>query len=147
MPDKAEKTEPPSSSRSSPLKKEVSFNPALTVPPSSASVPLKKRRSSIKQGAPMPIIPSKETYQHPDPLVRRLRLKDSWGKPVNLQSEFRDTRVVLFLFGSAARGASRRTSADADWPSLVDTALRGLGAAMTRSRSASFCFVGEGWGS
>lgn len=109
MPDPPRQTEPLGSS---PLKKEVSFNPLLTVPASASStststtstspsaVP-KQRRSSIKQGTTMPSIPARETFQHPDALLRRLRLRDSWGKPANLQAEFRDAQVVAFFFGSA----------------------------------------------
>lgn len=47
----------------------------------------------------MPTLPPKELYQHPDPLVRRLRLRDSYGKEVNLQEKLRDTKVILFVFG------------------------------------------------
>lgn len=66
-----------------------------------------KRRSSMKQDAPRPVIPPKETYQHPDPLLRRLRLRDGWGKPVNLETEFRDAQVVAILFGCVVGGGSR----------------------------------------
>lgn len=55
----------------------------------------------------MPIIPPKELYQHPDPLLRRLRLVDSWGKQVDLQTKLRDTKVVLFLFGYVFESAAR----------------------------------------
>lgn len=47
----------------------------------------------------MPILPPKELYQHPDPLVRRLRLRDSYGKEVDLETRLRDTKVILFVFG------------------------------------------------
>lgn len=60
---------------------------------------IKRRRSSLKQGIQMPSLPPKQHYQHSDPLLRRLRLKDQHGQPVNLQQEFRDTNIVLFIFG------------------------------------------------
>lgn len=47
----------------------------------------------------MPYRPEPDTYQHPDPLLRRLRLRDAYGKTVELVREFRDAEVVLFLFG------------------------------------------------
>ncbi|KAI5477141.1 thioredoxin fold domain protein [Pseudohyphozyma bogoriensis] len=57
--------------------------------------------------AEMPIIPPKEFWQHPDPLIRRLRLRDQWGKKVDLKHEFRDAEVVGFLFGASWSGKSR----------------------------------------
>lgn len=47
----------------------------------------------------MPTLPPKQHYQHPDPLLRRLRLNDQHGEPVDLQKEFRDAKLVLFMFG------------------------------------------------
>lgn len=107
-------TPPPSS----PPTKNVSFaaadqvapTPPLESPseqpsPSSSTLgfskppPPKRRRSSLKQGLQMPILPPKELYQHPDPLVRRLRLRDSYGKEVDLETRLRDTKVILFVFG------------------------------------------------
>lgn len=40
-----------------------------------------------------------ELYRHSDPLVRRLRLLSPTGEAVDLAQEFRDARVVGFLFG------------------------------------------------
>lgn len=59
----------------------------------------KRRRSSLKQGTPMPYRPEKHCYAHPDPLLRRLRLRNGYGKEVDLEHEFVDAKVVLFLFG------------------------------------------------
>ncbi|KAM0756377.1 hypothetical protein T439DRAFT_376580 [Meredithblackwellia eburnea MCA 4105] len=78
--------------------------PAMT--PTATPTATAKRRSSLKQGAARPYIPAKHTYQHPDPLIRRLRLRDTHGKQVNLKQEFRDAKVVLFYFGSTWQGSS-----------------------------------------
>ncbi|GAA6059973.1 hypothetical protein JCM10212_001322 [Sporobolomyces blumeae] len=66
----------------------------------------KRRRSSIKQGVQMPYKPPKEYYTHSDPLLRRLRLRNGFGTMVNLEQEFRDTKVVLFFFAATWRGSS-----------------------------------------
>lgn len=58
-------------------------------PPKSA---LKRRQSHM--------LPPPDQYQHSDPLLRRLRLIDGHGKPVNLKKAFRDTKIVIFYFGS-----------------------------------------------
>ncbi|GAA5991078.1 hypothetical protein JCM10908_006528 [Rhodotorula pacifica] len=65
----------------------------------------KRRRSSLKQGLPMPYRPEKQFYSHPDPLLRRLRLRNGYGKEVDLEREFVDTKLVLFLFGATWRGS------------------------------------------
>lgn len=62
----------------------------------SAGIP---KKSAMKQGNQMRLPPA-AWYQHPDPLVRRLRLVDGHGKHVNLKQEFRDVKLVLFYFGS-----------------------------------------------
>ncbi|GAA5922732.1 hypothetical protein JCM3775_006114 [Rhodotorula graminis] len=67
----------------------------------------KRRRSSLKQGIVMPYVPPKELYSHRDPLLRRLRLRDSYAKPVDLNREFKDAKVVLFFFGATWRNSSR----------------------------------------
>jgi hypothetical protein len=60
----------------------------------------KRRRSSIKQGLQMPYKPPSEYYTHSDPLIRRLRLRDGYGKLISLEREFgRDAKLVLFFFG------------------------------------------------
>lgn len=68
--------------------------------------PLQRRRSSLKEGAYTPFIPPKELYQHPDPLIRRLRLRDAKGKQIDLEKEFRDVAVVAFLFGCVSLSLS-----------------------------------------
>ncbi len=60
---------------------------------------MKRRRSSLKQGVVLPHHPRKEYYQHPDPLIRRLRLRNGFGSQVKLRNEFQGVKVVLFLFG------------------------------------------------
>lgn len=58
----------------------------------------KRRRSSMKESSIItPIL--KEHYQHPDPLLRRLRLRTAKQEPVNLCRHFKDVKVVAFLFG------------------------------------------------
>lgn len=47
----------------------------------------------------MPYRPEKQYYSHPDPLLRRLRLRNGYGKEVDLEREFKDAKLVLFLFG------------------------------------------------
>jgi len=47
----------------------------------------------------MPYKPPSEYYTHRDPLLRRLRLRNGFGTMVDLEKEFRDTKVVLFFFG------------------------------------------------
>ncbi|KAL8283215.1 hypothetical protein RQP46_005993 [Phenoliferia psychrophenolica] len=54
----------------------------------------------------MPNIPDPVTFRHSDPVLRRLRLRDSWGKPVDLKAEFRDAVVVVFFFGASWPGSS-----------------------------------------
>lgn len=86
--------------------KTVSFGPvsstsAMSSPlkPSPNPPAMKRRRSSLKQGVVLPHHPPKEYYQHPDPLIRRLRLRNGFGSQVKLRSEFQGVKVVLFLFG------------------------------------------------
>ena len=58
-----------------------------------------QRRSSIKSGS-IPLSPPLETYKHPDPLLRRLRLTDGNGNRVSLAQQFpADIKLVGFLFG------------------------------------------------
>lgn len=50
-------------------------------------------------------LPPAAQYQHPDPLLRRLRLVDDKGKPVNLREHFgRDVTCVGFYFSSQWAG-------------------------------------------
>lgn len=49
-------------------------------------------------------LPPAEQYQHTDPLLRRLRLVDSHGKPVNLKRYFQDCKVVALYFSSQWAG-------------------------------------------
>lgn len=113
----ADSLQPPLDSASaaptSPQQKSVSFD-EVPAPPSSSSSAAgpsssqpsqarpanKRRRSSLKQGIAMPYVPPKELYSHRDPLLRRLRLRDPYGKPVDLDREFKEAKVVLFFFGS-----------------------------------------------
>ncbi|KAK4045968.1 hypothetical protein OIV83_006479 [Microbotryomycetes sp. JL201] len=106
----------PSSVPNSPSTKVVSFADVPQPSPPPADSPttttssgnatdrptIKRRRSSLKQGSQMPQLPPKEYYSHADPLLRRLRLRDAHGQPVSLNNTFKDTKLVLFLFGQVA---------------------------------------------
>jgi hypothetical protein len=50
-------------------------------------------------------LPPPEQYQHSDPLLRRLRLVDDKGKPIDLRRHFRDCKVVALYFSSQWAGA------------------------------------------
>jgi hypothetical protein len=89
------------------LTKSVSFNfnqssSSLNATSSSDSTtvtPSNKRRSLIKLGTELPIR-DVTTYQHSDPLLRRLRLKNNKLIPINLAETFnKNIKIVLFLFG------------------------------------------------
>lgn len=73
-------------------------NPANASPPSSVL------KSAMKPGKDRKRLPPPEQYQHPDPLLRRLRLVDAYGVPVDLRKTFRDTKVVGFYFASQWAG-------------------------------------------
>ncbi|SCV70375.1 BQ2448_1769 [Microbotryum intermedium] len=85
-----------------------SLSETASTPSGLASQP-KRRRSSLKAGTKMPVQPPPEHWKHPDPLLRRLRLRDpvNKGEYANLQQTFRDAKVVLFMFGSTWPGMSR----------------------------------------
>ncbi|GAA5864900.1 hypothetical protein JCM8547_009265 [Rhodosporidiobolus lusitaniae] len=88
---------------SSPTQPHIPASPS-PVPSSPRPTP-KRRRSSLKQGTAMPYRPPAEQYQHPDPLLRRLRLRDGYGKEADLQREFKEAKVVLFFFGATWPGS------------------------------------------
>ena len=94
-----------SSEVSTPLARNVSFSPTKDYIESTdrntsqSQTDGKPKKSAMKPGHQARLPPA-ERYQHPDPLLRRLRLVDGHGKPVNLKREFRDTRLILFYFGS-----------------------------------------------
>lgn len=64
-----------------------------------SSISTSPRKSAMKPGR-RARLPPPERYQHADPLLRRLRLVDGRGHPVNLKQELRDAKLVLFYFGS-----------------------------------------------
>ena len=49
-------------------------------------------------------LPPTEQYQHPDPLIRRLRLVDDKGNAVNLKDFFKGVKIVAFYFSSQWAG-------------------------------------------
>lgn len=65
----------------------------------SSSSPLKSALKPSNRKLPPP-----EQYQHPDPLLRRLRLVDDKGNPVNLKQYFRECKVVALYFSSQWAG-------------------------------------------
>lgn len=69
-----------------------------------ASPPGSVLKSAMKPGKDHKRLPPPEQYQHPDPLLRRLRLVDPHGVPVDLRRTFRDTKVVGFYFASQWAG-------------------------------------------
>ncbi|EST05521.1 Thioredoxin-like fold [Kalmanozyma brasiliensis GHG001] len=68
------------------------------------SPPSSVLKSAMKPGKDRKRLPPPEQYQHPDPLLRRLRLVDAYGVPVDLRKTFRDTKVVGFYFASQWAG-------------------------------------------
>ncbi|PWZ02211.1 hypothetical protein BCV70DRAFT_186171 [Testicularia cyperi] len=72
--------------------------------PASSSPSTSTLKSAMKPGRDRKRLPPPEQYQHPDPLLRRLRLVDAHGVPVDLRREFRDTKVVGFYFASQWAG-------------------------------------------
>ncbi len=69
-----------------------------------ASPPGSVLKSAMKPGKDRKRLPPAEQYQHPDPLLRRLRLVDAYGVPVDLRKTFRDTKLVGFYFASQWAG-------------------------------------------
>ncbi|WFD43475.1 hypothetical protein MPSI1_002137 [Malassezia psittaci] len=95
----------PSSEVSPSLERNVSFSPTKdyiesTDRNNSYTQPDSKPKKSAMKPGHQARLPPAERYQHSDPLLRRLRLLDGHGKPVNLKSEFRDAKLILFYFGS-----------------------------------------------
>ena len=81
----------------------------------SSSETLRSPRKSVLKQRQSGSIPPPSHYQHPDPLLRRLRLRDGYGNPVDLRSTFREAKLVLFYFGSQwnaseSRGCQRLVS-------------------------------------
>ncbi|CEH13507.1 Thioredoxin-like fold [Ceraceosorus bombacis] len=71
---------------------------------SSASTPSSALKPALKASAQGRKLPPAEQYSHPDPLLRRLRLLDEHGKPINLKSFFKGAKVVGFYFSSQWAG-------------------------------------------
>ncbi|UZJ54611.1 hypothetical protein CBS101457_003931 [Exobasidium rhododendri] len=61
-------------------------------------------KPALKAGTDRKKLPPTSQYQHPDPLLRRLRLVDNLGNPVELQSLFKGVKVVAFYFSSQWAG-------------------------------------------
>lgn len=94
---------PPPSPSSGSNSRSVSFSEITIDTPFNEK--LTRRRSSLKGGT-VPSLRPTTSYRHPDPLIRRLRLRNQ-GKAVNLEKEFDSSvRVVLFLFGASYAGSA-----------------------------------------
>lgn len=78
-----------------------SSSTASALPPS-ASLSSATLKPALKPSSRK--LPPPEQYQHPDPLLRRLRLVDNGGSPVNLKQYFRDCKVVALYFSSQWAG-------------------------------------------
>lgn len=61
-------------------------------------------KPALKAGTERKKLPPPSLYQHSDPLLRRLRLLDNAGNPVDLQSFFKGVQVVAFYFSSQWAG-------------------------------------------
>lgn len=90
-------------------KRSVSFGPSSTEPGnnsnSNSNSTSNTPKSALKPGREKTNLPPPEQYQHTDPLLRRLRLVDSNGKPLDLKKQFgSDTKVVGFYFSSQWAG-------------------------------------------
>lgn len=79
----------------------VSFDLNDTHPRGSAAtaLPDSPPKSVLKQKQ-NGTLPPPLRYQHPDPLLRRLRMIDGRGQFVDLKHAFRDAKLVVFYFGS-----------------------------------------------
>lgn len=105
---------PVSASDSLPKKARISDSMAQVVPSSSPMTPSSSStgtlpngsalKPALKAGSQSKRLPPPNQYQHPDPLLRRLRLVDDRGSPIDLKSFFRGVRVVAFYFGSQWAG-------------------------------------------
>lgn len=77
-------------------------------------------------------LPAPEQFQHPDPLLRRLRLVDSAGQPVNLRKYFNsDVKCVGFYFSSEWAGQPlkeyHQVRVASHRPALWQKLIRGCG--------------------
>lgn len=61
-------------------------------------------KPALKPGTERKKLPPPTQYQHPDPLLRRLRLVDNKGKAVDLSKFFDGVKVVAFYFSSQWAG-------------------------------------------
>lgn len=61
-------------------------------------------KPALKAGTQNRRLPPPGQYQHPDPLLRRLRLVDNQGQSVNLRDFFKGVKVVAFYFSSQWAG-------------------------------------------
>lgn len=77
---------------------------AASMTPSNSATGATALKPALKAGTERKRLPPPAQYQHPDPLVRRLRLVDDKGNPVNLKEFFRGATVVAFYFSSQWAG-------------------------------------------
>lgn len=61
-------------------------------------------KPALKAGTDHKKLPPQSHYQHPDPLLRRLRLVDDKGNAINLKDFFDGVKIVAFYFSSQWAG-------------------------------------------
>lgn len=61
-------------------------------------------KPALKAGTDHKRLPPQSHYQHPDPLLRRLRLVDDKGNAINLKDFFDGVKIVAFYFSSQWAG-------------------------------------------
>ena len=86
----------PSSPRTSPRASAKSLDADMSRTASGSSVGKPALRASTSK-PPVPL----ELRTHPDPLLRRLRLRDAHGQPASLKKVLGEASVVGFFFGTA----------------------------------------------
>jgi hypothetical protein len=92
------------SSNFSSLASAASPSSAAMTPSNSGTGGSNTLKPALKPGTDRKKLPPTAQYQHPDPLLRRLRLVDNVGDPVDLRSFFKGVKAVAFYFSSQWAG-------------------------------------------
>lgn len=80
------------------------FSSSAMTPTNSSNGGTSALKPALKPGTERKKLPPPAQYQHSDPLLRRLRLVDNEGKPVDLKALFKGVKVVAFYFSSQWAG-------------------------------------------
>ena len=76
--------------------------------------------------APIPTLVKSSLYDHADPLLRRLRLEDPYGRPIdNLKDVFLGKEILIFYVGSM-HGNGTQTIRDLSARQVGRTLILGL---------------------